>query len=320
MSKLEILLSTYNGERFLELQMQSILDGNDRDCSLLVRDDGSSDSTAEILSRFAKNYPDRIKLLGDGGHLGLCGGFSRLMAASTAEHIMFCDQDDFWLPDKIEKNRRRMTRLEEEKGRNTPLLVHSDLVVADKDLSRVHGSFWSYQGILPENAGRFNRQLVMNAVTGCTMMINRPLLELATPVPGEALVHDWWIAQVASAFGSVAAIREPLVIYRQHGDNRIGAKGYSSLGFIKRMWRYSVDKVERGRQDTLAFGRIRQVRQFHERYATRLDAGRRSILEGYFRLCDAPPLIRFFIMARFGFWRPGLLRNIAMGMKARFSG
>ena len=313
-------MPTCNGAPFLHRQLQSLMAQTERDWRIIARDDGSVDGTWDILRDFAGSHPDRVHVLTDSRHVGLCTGVSELMEASRAEYIMFCDQDDVWMPNKIEKTLEGMKRLEAEKGRTAPLLVHSDLMVVDKDLVPICDSFWSYQGIVPENAGRFNRQLIANTVTGCAMMINRPLLVLAMPIPGMALVHDWWIAQVAAAFGTIACVREPLIAYRQHGKNQIGAKGYSVANFMKRIWNYATSKEERGRVNNLAARSRLQVLAFRERYASKLNVRQAAILAGYLRLCAAPPLLRFFIMAQFGFWRPGLLRNITMGMKYRFSG
>lgn len=316
MSKVEILLSTFNGEHYLSEQLRSIEKQLFTEWLLIARDDGSTDSSLEILNEFAQRFPDKMRIIdGRGKHLGACGSFSYLMTQTTADYVMFCDQDDVWLPDKIGRTLSCMNELIAEKGPETPLLVHCDMIVTDEKLKRLSNSFWSYRGIKYRNAARFNRQLISNAVTGCAMMINRSLLETATPIPDMAMVHDWWIAQVAAAFGQVRSIPDPMMLYRQHGKNRIGARGYSTIHFIQRICKNLFQGIERDKEDLTARSQVCHVSAFHEKYGEILSENNNILLVNYFRLYKMLPVFRFIIMIRYGFWRPGFFRNIAMGLK-----
>jgi glycosyltransferase involved in cell wall biosynthesis len=316
MDIVEILLSVYNGEMFLSEQLESIEYQSNTNWLLTVRDDGSTDGSLRILRNFQEKYPQKINLLKDHDiHLGICLSYSRLMEASTAKYVMFCDQDDVWLPRKIDKTLSRMKLLEKEKGERSPLLVHCDLMVVNKSLIEQHNSFWSYQGLNPDNAGRLNRELVMNVVTGCSMMINRPLLDLAKPISNDAMVHDWWVAQTAAAFGSVGCVNEPLVFYRQHGDNQIGARSYKGVGQFVKILKNLLG--EKRRYILMVQGQMGQGKAFYNQYKCVMSDEQKKMFDNFFRLYESAPIYRFLIMAKNGFWRSGVLRNIAMGMMFR---
>jgi rhamnosyltransferase len=166
-----------------------------------------------------------------GARLGVIGNFGALLQhahRSGAEYVFSSDQDDVWQPTKLSRSLDLMARLEAEHGRDTPLLVHSDLAVVDQALRPLHPSFLRYQGIQNEEADPLEVLLVQNYVTGCASLLNRPLLALALPIPACCIMHDWWIAQCAAARGAIGFIPDPTILYRQHGANQIGATG--SLG------------------------------------------------------------------------------------------
>jgi glycosyltransferase involved in cell wall biosynthesis len=224
-SRVDILLATYNGARFLDRQIESILDHLQPGRRLLVRDDGSSDGTMSILQRFSERHPEYITLLADGGErLGPSKNFGRLLERADADYIMFCDQDDVWLPSRISKPLERMQVVEEKYGRDTPLLVHTDLAVVDENLQPLASSFWKYSRIDPRTGDRLSRLLVRNVVTGCATTINRALARRAYPIPTGAVMHDWWLALVAAGCGRVEYLPEATVLYRQHSNNAIGAR------------------------------------------------------------------------------------------------
>jgi hypothetical protein len=150
-----------------------------------------------------------------------------------------------------------MGQMEWRYGSGTPILVHSDLAVCDANIKLIAPSFWKFQRLNPQVAA-FSRLLVQNNVTGCTVLINRALADLAFPVPREAVMHDWWLALVASAAGKIGFVPKPLVRYRQHGANQIGAVSGSLLGAIRRL-----QKVDP--RNSLRLGQ-RQAQAFCERF------------------------------------------------------
>lgn len=220
--KVEILMATYNGENYIEEQIESLFNQTYTNWNLLIRDDGSKDRTIEILEKLEKQYPDKIKLLRDSkGGLKAKDNFLELLRNSKENYIMFCDQDDVWLPNKIEITLKKMLKVEE-----GPTLIHTDLKVVDKNLNIISNSFWKFQNINPSRKA-YNYLIVQNNITGCTMMINRELANLSNSEFPNGLMHDWVIGIIASLKGKIEYIKESTILYRQHGNNDVGAKGYS---------------------------------------------------------------------------------------------
>ena len=225
-----IVLATHDGERFLAEQIESLLAQTDGCWTLLARDDHSSDNTKALLDGFARR-DDRIRVLPvPAERLGSAGrNFAGLLQAALehgADHVFCCDQDDVWAADKLERMLAAL-RQAEGPGRQ-PCLVHHDLVVVDSRLVPLNRSYWSLMALKPENETRPQRLLSRNEVTGCALACNRALLELALPVPKEAIMHDWWLALYAGFFGRLLPLPQTLVSYRQHGANAIGAKSYKA--------------------------------------------------------------------------------------------
>ncbi|MEK7260048.1 MAG: glycosyltransferase family 2 protein [Pseudomonadota bacterium] len=246
MPRIAILLPTWNGEKFLAEQLDSLLAQTYQNFVVVIRDDGSSDGTPTLIAQYAAAHPHHIHVLvSDGQNLGASGSFSWLMNYALQHKqtlglgrawLMFCDQDDVWMPQKIAVSMQRMQALQQ-KHPGTPALVHSDLRVVDEQRHLLAPSFVTYQGLEPLR-NNFGRMIVSNTVTGCTALLNEELVELACPVPEGAVMHDWWLALVASAFGHIDYIDEALVEYRQHGRNTIGAREYQKEergSFLRRL-------------------------------------------------------------------------------------
>jgi glycosyltransferase involved in cell wall biosynthesis len=224
--KILILLATYNGEKYLTGQIQSIRGQTLSNWTLLVRDDGSQDHSQDIIEEFAAK-DSRIRLVDDGHEdRGTTTNFAALMQVALAEGadaIFFADQDDIWLPHKLSRQLESLQEMEKQYSPGIPLLCYSDLEVVDQDLRQIHHSFMRYEKLRHEPHNPIHVLLTQNLVTGCSILINRHLLELATPIPDEILLHDWWLAICAAACGRIDYIDEPLVKYRQHSRNQIGA-------------------------------------------------------------------------------------------------
>lgn len=221
-----ILLGVYNGANFLDPQIQSYLDQGHGAWQVLARDDGSNDACPQILNRYSLK-DSRIHIIRDEkSNLGVIGNFSALMQAALETdmpYFVFSDQDDVWHPDKLSVQLGAMKKAEAACP-GKPVLVHSDAMVVDTRLNMICPSFMAYQGIRHNPVTPLNNLLVQNFVTGCTLMVNRKLLELAYPVPEAALMHDWWLALCAAVFGCIAFVDQPLIRYRQHANNQVGAK------------------------------------------------------------------------------------------------
>jgi glycosyltransferase involved in cell wall biosynthesis len=240
--EIEVLLATYNGERFLREQIDSILVQDQVGLQIIARDDGSTDGTKEILHEYACRFPDRFQVLPEGRPSGSAkGNFLLLMKAAKADYICFSDQDDVWLPGKVSRTKAAMDDLEAQWGPRTPLLVFTDLRVVDDQLQVKYSSLWHLFKIDPASIDDLRKQLFHCVVTGCTVMVNRPLLELALRMPGDAFMHDRWIGLLAATMGKSAAVQMQTVLYRQHDRNVIGLGRHPSevrkVKYLPSLWR-----------------------------------------------------------------------------------
>lgn len=233
---IDILLAVFNGESFIEKQIESIIAQDYSDWHLIIRDDGSSDNSVRIICDIMKRYPDKITLVCADNSGSAKANFFELMKLSTSEYAMFCDHDDFWLENKLSLTINKMRRMEKKLGKQTPLLVHTDLSVADKDLNKTAESFFEFQG-LDKRARSLQKLLTQNNITGCTVMINKALCRLCLqtfPLELESaiLMHDWWLGLLAAACGNVGFVDAPTILYRQHGNNELGAINTKSPKYI----------------------------------------------------------------------------------------
>lgn len=302
----DIILAAYNGETNISAQLDSLIDQEYQDWRLLVRDDVSHDNTPNILEQYAEIFSEKIKLVkNDGINLGAFQNFSTLLSHAEAHYIMFCDQDDIWMPDKIQITLAKMKEMEAKYGIDRPLLVHTDMKVVDANLRVIAESCWKYQKTDPVKGISLNRLLVQNVPTGCTMLINKALLDLALPIPKEAIMHDWWLALVAAAFGQIGYIANPTLLYRQHGENVTGAKAWG-LPHIGKQLLHMQDtkKIMRDIQ--------KQAGAFLNRHFNLLDPQKHEIIEAYANLSHRGFFERRYFIIKYGFFHTGLIRNIGM--------
>ncbi len=216
-----ILLCTYNGSKYLSAQIDSILEQTYQNYVIYVHDDGSTDETLTIISSYMQKYPDRLVYkVDENKHRGAGASFMWLLQNIESDYYMFCDQDDIWLPTKIEHTFNKMKEMEKLYP-SLPILIHSDLHITDCDLNITYDSFWKYQNFKVDLSKQKQYIAFGNIVTGCTMMINRMLKEVAFPYPSN-LLHDYWLALKAAQYGKIDNIKEKTILYRQHGDNEAG--------------------------------------------------------------------------------------------------
>ena len=244
---IEILLATYNGERFLPEQIESITSQSFKDYYILASDDNSSDCTFEILRSYESVLGEKIKVVQSNTHSAK-ENFYNLLDMADAEYIALCDQDDFWESDKLEKSLKAIQRLERRYGKETPILVHSDLEIVDENLNSKNKKMSELTGINEaikyakkeskylytiSTEKSFSRYLVENNITGNTVIINKALLDIYKR-PEVSFMHDWWLGLIAFTFGKVGFLNECLVKYRQHENNELGAKNPLELHNIKK--------------------------------------------------------------------------------------
>lgn len=224
---IDILLSTYNGEKYIATQLDSILNQTYQQWNLIIRDDGSSDSTRSILNQYQSKCPDKITIIESSKNIGVIKSFETLLNHSNSAYIMFCDQDDIWLPNKIEITYNAMRELESKHSTSTPIAIHTDLTLINEQGDITHNSFWQFANIRPELLNRNLKFLaISNSATGCTLMINKALKDIVLPFPEKVYMHDMLIALKACKHGILHPIYQPTMLYRQHGNNTIGAIQY----------------------------------------------------------------------------------------------
>lgn len=221
--KIAILMSTYNGEKFINAQIDSIINQTYYNWSLYIRDDGSSDETLNIINNKITEDSRIVLIKDDVQHRGVKNSFLTLLKIIDAQYFMFCDQDDIWLPDKIEKSLRLIKSLEEYKH-NTPCLVVTNLTTIDTDNAVIQRSLWHHLG-MHELVKHPYFLRVAPMYTGCTMMFNKAAKICSLEGKDSIyIIHDQFIAlNVFRAKGCFGIIDTPTILYRQHGGNVIGA-------------------------------------------------------------------------------------------------
>ncbi len=226
-------MATYNGGKHLRDQIDSILAQSDQDWTLYVHDDGSTDDTMELLQEYATRH-DKVKLLDYASAGGACANFLSILEKVEADYYFYADQDDIWLEDKIKLTRAEMLKQEQERP-GLPVVVHTDLYVVDERLDIINKSFMVYAGIHPEFLTTFD-ECVIPFVTGCTMMFNAEAKKATCISESYAFMHDCWIAlNCISKQGAIIFIPHPLVLYRQHGTNTVGARDIKKVTLGYRM-------------------------------------------------------------------------------------
>lgn len=306
-TSIEILLATFRAGRFLEPLVESLVSQREVDARILARDDGSDDGTAETLAALARLHPGRIKIVEDGQRgLGATGNFSALLAASTAPYVALADQDDIWHPGKLAAGLAAVRAAE---GTDpVPVLAHGDLRVVDVELRPIAASFAELQHLDLHRGSAFNRLLMQNVVTGCTVVANRALVQRCLPVPAQAVMHDYWMALAAAAFGRCVVIDgPPLIDYRQHSSNTVGAKRFSAAAVLLHPSRWRSDTLHRALAAT-----VRQATAFSELHRGQLPPARREELDAFLAVFDAGFFGRRWGVIRNGFWKHGLLRNLGL--------
>lgn len=207
-----IAMATYNGGKYLSQQLYSIIAQTHLPYEIIIVDDCSTDNTREVLSQYSSKY-DFIKLYFNETNLGVVKTFEYAISLCSGDFIALADQDDVWFPTKVEE-------LVNNIGDNW--LIHSDAMLVDSHLQIINASHFAYSK--NKYKWSFVDYLISNNVTGCTMMFKKQLLQYILPFPEGFYIHDHYIALVASYHDKIKLYDKPLIYYRQHGGNTIGAR------------------------------------------------------------------------------------------------
>ena len=216
---IDILLPTYNGEKYIKEQLDSILQQTYQNIRIIISDDCSKDSTPEILKQYSEKDKRIIVYLQE-QNLGVVKNIEFLLKKVENNFYMLSDQDDVWKPEKIEKS---LETLKKEKAD----LVFGDLEVVDQNLKTIYPSFGDFMLLnrkIHKTINSYKLNYFYNCVTGCTVIAKKETIEKILPLPQKSkyLIHDHWIGLMASLNGKLAYMDEKYIKYRQHGDNQVG--------------------------------------------------------------------------------------------------
>ncbi|MDG4498740.1 glycosyltransferase family 2 protein [Streptococcus suis] len=284
--KVNILMSTYNGQQFLTEQIRSIQEQSYTDWTLFIRDDGSSDNTKEILKNFERQ-DSRIHLIESdkSDNLGVIKSFHKLVNHDRADYYFFSDQDDVWLPNKLELSLKETQNY----PADLPLMVYMDLKVVNQDLEIMTESMVKSQSHHANT--ELVQELTENTVTGGVAMINHALAEMWQETD-DILMHDWYLALLASAFGNLVFIDQPGELYRQHSDNVLGARTLS-----KRFKKWIRPHILFAVYWDLIKNSQKQARHL---LLMPLSQSNRELIEAFVTIMDKPMLDRFRILRKYG--------------------
>ncbi|MHC5268655.1 glycosyltransferase family 2 protein [Enterococcus sp. LJL98] len=292
-------MSTYNGQDYLAEQLESIINQSYSNWQVFIRDDGSKDRTEEIIHEYVSK-DSRIVYLSEMSleNVGVKKSFLSLLLAVESDYYFFCDQDDFWLPNKVADT---LNLLKKEERGDLPVCVHTDLEIVNQSLVKIDSSMIESQNLYKED--HLKELLVQNSVTGCTTALNYSLKQLILKQPNaeHILMHDWWIALVAAAFGKVVLLDMPTILYRQHGNNEVGAQ--SMITKIKSG--YNLDKVL-----SAVVAAYVQAQELLDVYSDSLPVKERKEIEFYLSILSTKQSPFFYHKWFQKFKKKGFLKNL----------
>lgn len=305
MGMVSIVMATYNGEKYLEEQIESILSSTYQDFKLYIFDDGSKDSTMDILNNYQKQYPDKINISQNETNLGVTHNFLNAINRTTADYIMLCDQDDVWKKDKIARTLKRMRQMEVQFEKELPIAVFTDAHVVDSNLNMIHESFF-LSGRLNPRLTDLSHLLMENKLIGCTVMINAALRKVlqSSCLPQKAKFHDGWLGLIASSLGKIGFIKEPTLLYRQHEANLVGNRNFIS---------YILNRISNiGKQKKALLELQTQAGEFADLYQDLIEENKLELILTFSKLNQEGFLRRRILIIRNRYLKSGIIRNIGL--------
>lgn len=302
MKQICIIMAVYNGENYLAEQIDSILKNSCQNFTLHIFNDHSQDQSQEIIEEYVQRYPDKIIGHHHQENHGVIRNFLEGTQIMDADYYMFCDQDDVWLPNKIQHSLDAMEQLESQ-GSNQPCLVFGDAKIVDQTLQETAPSFQRQSGYHTDALDPAHI-LMENKLIGCTILFNRSFQQILTVFPPEIRMHDWWIALIGSFFGKIQYLDEPLLLYRQHGNNVVG--GTSFAAYI----RNRLSHLQKQRE--ALYATCAQAAAFLQVYQDRLSPEQTRLLHQFATIPKANWLARRYRILRYHFFKSGIIRNMGV--------
>ncbi|MCR5416714.1 MAG: glycosyltransferase family 2 protein [Pseudobutyrivibrio sp.] len=306
MKKIAVLLATYNGEKYLTQQIDSLFAQTMQDFDIVIHDDGSTDGTKDIIGEYRNKYSDRVEVIYGEPTGSPMNNFMMMLSMVEADIYLLCDQDDVWFPGKIEKSVNALIDLENTVDRpdEVPAAVFTDMQVVDENLNKISDSFIRYIGRSPFNTA-YTQILIDNPAAGCTMCFNRVLRDLVISAKNvdwdNVPMHDAWILELAACTGVVKAIDEPLSYYRQTGHNNMGAETETESDKLSR----NVELATSGSFLDRKKAFINEARLFAKEVikVDAIPADKRKVLEKFSKIERYPKLFRMAFYRRHNFTR-----------------
>ena len=306
-----IIMAVYNGQEYIREQLESLKDQTYTEWRLVIRDDRSSDKTAEIVKKFSDEVEQEVIFKVNEKPSGSAkNNFALLINdAKESDYVMFCDQDDIWKKDKIEITFNKMKQAEERYGRDFPLLVHGDVEVIDENGNINADSMFEMSHINADS--KLPQILIQNHVTGCTMMCNKKLIAgISEYASSEYIImHDYLAALYASVFGKIEVIKKPLLSYRQHSGNSVGAKNNNNPVYLLKRHangrKSYKEAMETSRNQVKFFVEIYREELAAEKYCKEYE-----LMSGYASLGSRAKLYRIMFYKKNHIWKNGTIRKI----------
>lgn len=295
-----ILLATYNSENYIKEQLDSLLRQTYKDSiSIVISDDTSKDKTLSIINEYIEKHANISLIKSETPLKSPQANFWFLLKnAPDADYYMFCDHDDVWLESKVEKTFLKMQEIDD----TCPAIVHSDLFVADGNLNVTFQSMFASQGL--NKSPSLENALIQSSVTGCTMMINKALKELALKKQDvkNMIMHDWYLTVLCLATGKIGFVDEPLILYRQHGNNQVGAKNTKSFSYILNK-ALQLKKNKESIKNTYL-----QAKDIFDNFND--NTKNFKLIQAYADNLNKNKIQRIFSAFKFGFWKNTFLRKL----------
>lgn len=289
---IDILLATYNGEKYLEEQIESLEKQTFKDFRILIRDDGSTDSTQLIINKLCQQYSNIIQI--DDNEI--CGSpqknFFQILKYATSDYIMFCDQDDVWLPNKIDISYNEIKKYDD-----IATLVCTDSILVNENLQNIDSNKLQTSKKYTD----FSKLLLGNCFMGCTMMLNKKLYSMITNVPEECLMHDVWVTLLASSLGKIIIIPKKCMLYRQHGNNCVGGKNIKNMKYI-------LDKFNDKETKFNLKKLIEQADAFNRIYGKLLNDKNKHIINHFINLYTYTKIKRIYVIFKYRLLKKGFFR------------
>jgi glycosyltransferase involved in cell wall biosynthesis len=302
----EILMATYNGEEYICSQLDSLLAQSFETWRVLIRDDGSTDRTPHLCRQYAMRHPSRFHIIEDAlGNLGVNKNYETLLKSSTGDYVMFCDQDDIWLPDKITETYAKMRETETEVGVEIPILVYTDLNVVNRKLELISDSFFTYTHRKPTQEKCVAAMCMANCTIGCTMMMNEKFRSLFSGFPDTILMWDWWLSMMAVTMGRLVFLSKVTMLFRRHGRNESTVSKFGVRSYFKKR-----NSFKKSRERLFAIFRSHEV--FYKTFNTLLSPAQCRFFEQMASIPSRNWVMRRYLLLKLRLFKTGFIKNAGM--------